>query len=169
MRSLTKSSLAIALLGVLIGNIQAITYNIIAEPPANMSVAAVVDKVVYPLEATFGILYKGDAPSATTGYHYAFVDNKEVKVSEPFTRPPLKDGLLTTLNEFFNRSISTYELNTLPQVFEPLASMHLVNSGLHNMHQIPSIHIYGNTSATKYLEGNQLQDYKAKLNVAYIG
>ncbi|KAI8090410.1 coth protein-domain-containing protein [Thamnidium elegans] len=134
-----------------------------------MSVAVVVDKVTYPLEATFGILYKGDAPSATTGYHYAFVDNKEVKVSEPFTRPPLKDGLLTTLNEFFNRSISTYELNTLPQVLEPLSSIHRINSDLHIMNQIPSIHIYGNTSAIKYLKDNQLQDYKVKLNVAYIG
>ncbi|GAA5798493.1 hypothetical protein HPULCUR_003897 [Helicostylum pulchrum] len=161
--------LAIALLGFLVGTTQAITYNVIAEPPANMSVAVVVDKVTYPLQATFGILYKGDAPSATTEYHYAFVDNKDVKVSEPFTRPPLKDGLSTTLNEFFNRSISTYEVNTLPQVLEPLSSIHRINSGLHNMNQIPSIHIYGNTSATKYLEDNQLEDYKVKLNVAYIG
>ncbi|KAI8090406.1 coth protein-domain-containing protein [Thamnidium elegans] len=134
-----------------------------------MSVAVVVDKVAYPLEAIFGILYKGDAPSATTGYHYAFVDNKEVKVSEPFTRPPLKDGLLTTLNEFFNRSISNYELNALPQVLEPLPSIHRINSDFHIMNQIPSIHIYGNTSATKYLEDNRLEDYKAVLNVAYIG
>ncbi|KAG2237294.1 hypothetical protein INT48_009027 [Thamnidium elegans] len=163
------NKIATILLGVLAGSAQAITYNIIAEPPANMSVAVIVDKVVYPLEATFGILYKGDAPSATTGYHYAFVDNKEVKVSEPFTRPPLKDGLLTTLNEFFNRSISTYELNTLPQVLEPLSSIHRINSDLHIMNQIPSIHIYGNTSATKYLQDNQLQDYKVNLNVAYIG
>ncbi|KAG2237296.1 hypothetical protein INT48_009029 [Thamnidium elegans] len=163
------NKIAIALLGILVGNIQATTYNVIAEPPANMSVTVIVDKVVYPLEATFGILYKGDAPSATTGYHYAFADNKEVKVSEPFTRPPLKDGLLTTLNEFFNRSISTYELNTLPQVLEPLSSIHRINSDLHIMNQIPSIHIYGNTSATKYLQDNQLQDYKVNLNVAYIG
>ncbi|GAA5798492.1 hypothetical protein HPULCUR_003896 [Helicostylum pulchrum] len=161
--------LTIALLGFLVGTTQAITYNVIAEPPANMSVAVVVDKVTYPLQATFGILYKGDAPSATTEYHYAFVDNKDVKVSEPFTRPPLKDGLSTTLNEFFNRSISTYEVNTLPQVLEPLSSIHRINSNLHNMNQIPSIHIYGNTSATKYLEDNQLEDYKVELNVAYIG
>ncbi|KAI9274035.1 coth protein-domain-containing protein [Helicostylum pulchrum] len=165
----TKHSLAFALLGFLVGSARAITYNVIAEPPANMSVAVVVDKVTYPLQATFGILYKGDAPSATTEYHYAFVDNKDVKVSEPFTRPPLKDGLSTTLNEFFNRSISTYEVNTLPQVLEPLSSIHRINSGLHNMNQIPSIHIYGNTSATKYLEDNQSEDYKVKLNVAYIG
>ncbi|GAA5798491.1 hypothetical protein HPULCUR_003895 [Helicostylum pulchrum] len=134
-----------------------------------MSVAVVVDEVTYPLQATFGILYKGDAPSATTEYHYAFVDNKDVKVSEPFTRPPLKDGLSTTLNEFFNRSISTYEVNTLPQVLEPLSSIHRINSNLHNMNQIPSIHIYGNTSATKYLEDNPLEDNKVELNVAYIG
>ncbi|GAA5808628.1 hypothetical protein MFLAVUS_002020 [Mucor flavus] len=167
--ALIMNKIAIALLGFLTSGAQAITYNVIAEPPSNMSVAVVVDKISYPLQATFGILYKGDAPSSTTGYHYVFVDDKDIKVSEPFTRPPLKEGTLTTLNEFFNRSISTYEVNTLPQVLEPLPSIHRINSNLHNMNQIPSIHIYGNTSATKYLEDNQLQDNKVKLNVAYIG
>lgn len=163
------NKIAAVLLGLLVSSAQAITYNVIAEPPANMNVAVVVDQVAYPLEATLGILFKGDAPPATAGYHYAFIDNKDVKVSEPFMRPPLEKGVSTTVNEFFNRSISNYDLVTLPQVKEPLSTIKRINSDLHIPYQIPSIHIYGNTSATKFLMEDQLEDNDVKLNVAYIG
>lgn len=46
---------------------QATTYNVITEPPTNMSVVVVVDKVVFPLKVTSGILYKGDPPAANVG------------------------------------------------------------------------------------------------------
>lgn len=46
---------------------QATTYNVITEPPTNMSVIVVVDKVVFPLKVTPGILYKDDAAAANVG------------------------------------------------------------------------------------------------------
>lgn len=135
-----------------------------------MSVVVIVDKVVFPLLiVTSGIIHRGEAPSAKIGYTYAYVNtmSNAVQISEPFSRSPLKEE--KTLNEFFNRTISTYDVYSLPQVLEPLHNIHRIQSDLHIENQIPTIHLYGNTSATDYLHANQQEDIDIKLTMTYFG
>jgi hypothetical protein len=117
----------------------------------------IVDNVPYPLSVDYGILYHGEAPSAKIGCDYAIIDttnSNTVSSFEPFLRPPFGEGEKSTLNEFFNRSIDKYDLVTLPQALEPLSSIHKIESDLHIPNQMPSIHIYGNTSVIDYLHQN---------------
>jgi hypothetical protein len=149
---------------------QNITYSIIASPAsADMSVAVIVDNVAYPLSATGtnSLLYQGEAPSASNEYHYAILDSmKQVNTSESFTRSPIQSN---TLNEFFNRSLNTHELVTLPQVYDPLPSIHRITSDLHIQGQIPTMHIWGNETAVTELHGKQLEDLDVELNLTYYG
>lgn len=137
-----------------------------------MGVAVVVDESVYQLEPEHGILYKGEAPSAKSGYKYAFVDtsntaNMEVS-PESFTRNPV-DGD-STLNEFFNRPSNYYKTKSLPQTLAPLDSINRIESELHIPNQILTIHIYGEQVAIDNLHTNSKdRELDVKLNVAYFG
>ncbi|EPB83655.1 hypothetical protein HMPREF1544_09571 [Mucor circinelloides 1006PhL] len=148
-----------------------ITYNVIASPPtADMSVAVIVDNNIYRLTApTSGaLLYTGSAPAAKSEYHYAIIDSvNQVNASEAFTRTPVLNE--STTNEFFNRSISTHQLNYLPQVYEPVSVIDRIESGLHHLDQIPTIHIWGNQTAIDLLHKNQLEDLEFELNLTYYG
>ncbi|GAN11375.1 hypothetical protein MAM1_0566c10934 [Mucor ambiguus] len=153
---------------------QNITYNVIAAPESNsnMSVAVVVDNTTYPLAAKAsdgGLLYQGEAPVAQTGYHYAILDAmKQVNASEAFSRLPVMNK--TTYNEFFNRSSNVYNVTSLPQILEPISAINRIESDLHLQDQIPTIHLWGNTTAIEALNGNQLdEDLNVELNMTYYG
>jgi hypothetical protein len=79
-----------------------------------------------------------------------------VQFSESFVRVPLKEVL--SLNEFFNHSLSTYGIGSLPQILEPSQTINKIQSDLHIANQIPTIHIDENVSAIDYLHANQLED-----------
>lgn len=148
---------------------QAVMYNVITEPLVNMSVVVVVDKAIFPLKVSSGILHQGDAPPAKVGYNYGYVVgiNATLQILEPFVRAPFRGE--SSPNEFFNRSVSIHDIHGLPKIFNPLQNIHRIQSDLHQENQIPTIHLYGNTSATKYLHENQQEDIDIKLNMAYFG
>lgn len=149
-----------------------ITYSVIASPEsADASVVVVVDNTTWPLNAasSSSILYQGEAPVAQSGYHYAIVDgNKQVNATEGFSRAPIVDGK-QTVNEFFNRSLNSYQFSSLPQVLPLLPVINRVKSDLHIQGQIPTMHIWGNETAVNYLHQNQLEDVDVELNLTYIG
>ena len=154
----------VALLGY-VPTSHAVTYSVVAAPPQNMSVVVQVDDVFYPLQPEHGILYKGEGPDANTGYKYVYINDTD-KIEEGFTRLPS----FTIVNEFFNRSSNVYNLNTLPQVLSPLASIHRIDSELHIQNQIPTLHIYGDQASIDLLHANQTnEELSAQLNFAYIG
>lgn len=135
-----------------------------------MSVAVIVDNNIYRLTTpTSGdLLYTGSAPAAKSEYHYAFIDSaNQVNASEAFTRTPVLNE--STTNEFFNRSISTHQLTYLPQVYEPVSVVDRIESDLHHLDQIPTIHIWGNLTAIDLLHKNQLEDLEFELNLTYYG
>ncbi|KAI8098289.1 coth protein-domain-containing protein [Gilbertella persicaria] len=147
-----------------------ITYNVIASSANNFMIAVNVDDTLYPLHPSYGILFQGEAPAAKKGYRYSIInaDDNIVNITEPFLRPPLEHNVVSTPNHFFNRSIDIHELNYLPQALEPISALNRVQSDLHIPSQIPTIHIYGNTSATQYLHENQLEDIEVNLDMTYI-
>ncbi|KAI8090412.1 coth protein-domain-containing protein [Thamnidium elegans] len=147
---------------------QNITYNVIASPyTSDQSVVVVVDNTVWPLTSTLGIMYQGTAPIAQTEYHYAILEsNQQVNTTEEFTRSPVSES---TVNEFFNREKNSYQINSLPNVITPLSSINRIQSDLHIDGQIPTIHIWGNTSAVSFLHEKQLEDVDVELNFTYIG
>ncbi|KAI8635953.1 coth protein-domain-containing protein [Parasitella parasitica] len=150
---------------------QNITYSVIAAPEtSSMLVAVVVDDMRYPLVATpndGGLLYQGQAPVAQSGYHYAIVDqSQQIAVSEPFSRTPVQDQ--KTYNEFFNRTMNVYNVELLPQIMDPISVINRIQSDLHIYDQIPTIHLWGNTTAIQALNGNQLDgDLDVELNMTY--
>lgn len=147
------------------------TYNVIASPAnSGMSVVVVVDSSAYPLIASSpnSLLYSGMAPIAQNDYHYAILDaaSYRLNVSEAFSRPPIQNAT-TTINEFFNRSLAFHQLNSLPQVYEPVSVINRIESDLHILNQIPTIQIWGNQTEIDLLHKNQLQDLEFELNVSY--
>lgn len=147
---------------------QTITYSLIAAPfSTDQSLAVVIDNKTWPLFVTHGILYQGKAPIATTGYYYAILENdNQPNATEAFYRTPSQNN---TPNEFFNRSSNIYQVLTLPEILAPLPSINRITTDLHIEGQIPSIHIWGNVTAVKYLHENQLEDLNVELNFTYIG
>lgn len=147
---------------------QNITYNVIASPyTPEQSVVVVVDDISWPLASAFGILYQGEAPIAQTGYHYAILEsNQQVNTTEGFSRTPVPES---TVNEFFNRASNQYEISPLPQFLAPLSSIDRIQSELHTLNQIPTIHIWGNETAVALLHENQSEDLDVELNFTYIG
>lgn len=146
---------------------QNITYNVITSPSStSQSVAVVVDNTTFPLSATNGILYSGEAPIAKGGYSYAILENSQINSSEPFSRSPVTSN---TPNEFFNRSRNEYQVVQLPQALPELPNINRVESKLHNISQIPTIHLWGNQSEIDFLHKNQLTDIDIRLNMTYIG
>ncbi|KAF1796993.1 coth protein-domain-containing protein [Mucor lusitanicus] len=135
-----------------------------------MSVAVVVDNNMYRLAAPKAgdLLYSGSAPAAKNEYHYAILDSaNQVNASEAFTRSPVLNE--STANEFFNRSISTHQLTYLPQIYEPVPVIDRIDSNLHHLDQIPTIHIWGNQTEVDLLHKNQLEDLEFELNLTYYG
>lgn len=134
---------------------------------ADQSLAVVIDNTTWPLYETYGIIYQGSAPIATTGYYYAILENdKQPNVTEAFHRAPSQND---TVNEFFNRTSEYHEVLSLPQMLPPLPSINRIDTNLHINGQIPTIHIWGNASAVKYLHEKPLEDIDVRLNFTYIG
>lgn len=126
----------------------------------------VVDNTTFPLQVNAGILYQGEAPVAKQAYHYVVLnENKAVNRSEEFSRSPVATN---TPNEFFNRAQNIHQVRTLPQFLPPLSSINRIESDLHILGQIPTIHIWGNQTAVETLHKNQMQDLEVNLNVTYI-
>ncbi|CEP14944.1 hypothetical protein [Parasitella parasitica] len=148
-----------------------IRYNVIASPESpNMSVAVVVDNNTYILGASESatLLYSGNAPIAQVGYHYAIVNSaNQIHATEAFSRAPFQGE--STENEFFNRSLSTHQLSSLPQVYKQMPYVNRIESDLHILNQIPTIQIWGNQTEIDMLHKEQLQDLKFKFNVTYYG
>ncbi|KAG2204353.1 hypothetical protein INT47_009395 [Mucor saturninus] len=151
-----------------ISNAKNITYSLIAAPfSADQSLAVVIDNTTWPLYETYGIIYQGKAPIATTGYYYAILENdKQPNVTEAFHRTPSQND---TVNEFFNRTSEYHQVLSLPQMLPPLPSINRIDTNLHIQGQIPTIHIWGNASAVKYLHEKPLEDISVRLNFTYIG
>lgn len=161
----------LSLLASLITAQNNITYNVIASPASSdMSVAVIVDNNTYRLAASTptSVLYSGSAPAAQNGYHYVILDStNQVNASEAFSRTLNQNEVAT--NEFFNRSLVTYQLNYLPQVYKPVSSINRIDSDLHILNQIPTIQISGNQTEIDILHKNQLQDLEFEFNVTYYG
>ncbi|KAI8645156.1 coth protein-domain-containing protein [Parasitella parasitica] len=135
-----------------------------------MSVAVVVDNNTYILAASESatLLYSGNAPTAQVGYHYAIVkSDNQIHASEAFSRAPVQSKF--TENEFFNRSLSTHQLDSLPQVYKQMPYVNRIESDLHILNQIPTIQIWGNQTELDILHKDQLQDLKFRFNVTYYG
>ncbi|KAI9480424.1 MAG: coth protein-domain-containing protein [Benjaminiella poitrasii] len=175
-RVLFLLTLAIFVVGTLQRNI---TYSVIAaslEIAEFVSVVVIIDDTNYYPLTTLGssnnLLYQGQAPIAQNGYRYSILlknssTSSTNQISEAFTR---SQTLVSTPNEFFNRSRNIHEINHLPEVYKPLSAIHRIKSDLHRLNQIPTIHIWGvNTSTIDVLHENQHEDYEVHLNVTYYG
>jgi hypothetical protein len=130
-----------------------------------MSVVVVVDNQTYPLSKN-GLLYSGDAPISQSGYHYAILDaQKQPNATETFSRAPVQEN---TVYEFFNRTMNTYNVSSLPQIYEPISDR--IDSQLHNRSIIPTMHIWGNETAVEVLHQNQsTNELEVNLNMTYYG
>ncbi|KAI8878014.1 coth-domain-containing protein, partial [Backusella circina FSU 941] len=145
-----------------------ITYNVISLATGTQSMAVVIDSKTYPLsigddQAT--LLYSGDAPKASDGYSYALMDNDAIVYQENFTRSPVNED---TVNEFFNRSWNTWELDNLPVILPNLPIMDRIDSDLHIDGQIPTIHIIGNQTQLDSMHANSTSDIDVSVNMTYM-
>ncbi|KAI8137003.1 coth protein-domain-containing protein [Fennellomyces sp. T-0311] len=132
--------------------------------------AVVVDDKVYPLIVTpeSAILHTGSAPTPQKGYYYAVIKKDEASTvlqHEPFVRSPVSDS---TPNEFYNRSKNTHEIKPIPQVLDPLPSIHRIQSKLHPGNQIATIHIVGAQNEIDRMHNKIKEDIQVITNVTYI-
>ncbi|KAI9480423.1 MAG: coth protein-domain-containing protein [Benjaminiella poitrasii] len=149
-----------------------IKYNVIMPAPSNQSVVVLVDDKAYPLKASekSALVFCGEAPNSQNGYRYALVDSSRqnvISTVEAFTRSPLHN-ISSTPNQFFNRTHDINVLHRLPQILDPLPSIHRIKSDLHILEQIPTIHIHGSQEAVDLLHKDQLDDSSVKMDVSYI-
>jgi hypothetical protein len=147
-----------------------ITYSVVTSlPKPNMLVKVVIDDDhSYLLEADeSSILFRGEAPEASSNYRYAIYDGEgDTTLVESFSREPVSES---TVNEFFNRSKNVHELAPLPQVYQPLSVLNRLQSDLHIEGEIPTIHLWGDQNEIDHMHQNQLEDVKIRLNMDYIG
>lgn len=130
--------------------------------------AVVVDNQSYPLtigDDQASMLYSGDAPKASDGYSYAIMDNDAIVSQENFTRSPVDEN---TVNEFFNRSWNTWELDTLPVILPNLPIMDRIDSDLHIDGQIPTLHMVGNQTQLDAMHANSTGDIDVGVNMTYM-
>lgn len=134
------------------------------------SMAVVVDEKPYPLavdnKSGCAILYTGTAPVAKDHYYYAKQKAGAIVEREAFTRPPVEKD--QTPNEFYNRSRNAWPITPLPNVLEPLPSIHRIQSDLHVGGEIPTIYLVGNKSGVDLMHTKVLDDIKVTLNMTYI-
>ncbi|KAI8970671.1 coth protein-domain-containing protein [Pilobolus umbonatus] len=145
---------------------QNIVYNVIAEASANHSVSVIVDKKAYPLVPTSGVLYQGEAPIARSHYYYSMTVNSTVVIKESFKRKAVK---VNTPNEFFDRPQNKYKINKLPQILPDIPSRNEIDTKLHRIDEIPTIHIFGDQADVDELHVEQEKEVKKKLSFTYIG
>lgn len=49
-------------------------------------------------------------------------------------------------------------IESFPQIMEPISAIKRIESNLHTIDQIPTMHLWGNTTAIQALNGNQIDD-----------
>lgn len=149
-----------------------VKYNVISLLPkddAAANMAVVVDDHPYPLESTTSssILFAGSAPAAQHHYYYAKVkQDGSVIEKESFQRKPF-DGD-TTPNEHYNRSWNKWEITQLPNVLEPLPSIHRIKSDLHNDGEISTIHIVADAKQIQNMHEHSQDDIQVMTNMTFI-
>ncbi|KAI7875567.1 hypothetical protein K492DRAFT_116740, partial [Lichtheimia hyalospora FSU 10163] len=131
--------------------------------------AVIVDDHPYPLESTTlsSILFTGSAPAAQHHYYYAKINSDGgVIEKEPFERKPF-DGD-TTPNEHYNRTWNKWNIAQLPNVLEPLPSIHRIQSDLHKDGEIPTIHIVGDAEQIQNMHEHSQDDIQVMTNMTFI-
>ncbi|KAI8388122.1 coth protein-domain-containing protein [Radiomyces spectabilis] len=143
-----------------------ITYNVISAGPTD-SVAVVVDNVKYPLSpsSVAPILYTGEAPAATKGYHYVRLHGNQVQDQESFTRKPVNED---TTNEFYNRTWNSREIRQFPKLLEDLPVFNRMESQLHVVGEIPTFYFSANQKQIDNLHENSIAENEVLTNLTYI-
>lgn len=140
--------------------------------PDNYALGVIVDNDLYPLTTVDSIstlYHTGDAPRAHLGYRYAIIDkNGDIIIEEEnFSRSPVIED--STLNEYYNRSWNTMNVDKLPVIMEPLPILNRIQSDLHLEGQIPTIHITGNQTAIDIIHNNAREDIRVPdIKITYI-
>ncbi|KAI9258887.1 coth protein-domain-containing protein [Phascolomyces articulosus] len=137
--------------------------SMINQPDTSMVV--MVDDQQYPLtqSSESRIVYTGSAPVAQSGYQYAKANGNSILEHEPFTRQPVESD---TIYEFYNRSHNSWEIPSVPSLYDPLYNR--IDTELHLEGQMGTIHIYGNASGMDHMHANILDDITVITNMTYI-
>jgi hypothetical protein len=145
-----------------------VQYNVVSLVGQDQSLGVVVDNQIYTLDVSdkSPLLHSGHAPAARTGYKYVILDNDGIRIQqENFTRTPVSED---TYYEHYNRTWNFMEVDTLPNIMDPLPIIHRVKKDPHFEGQIPTIHITGNQSAMDFIHSNPREDVKINMNITYI-
>lgn len=140
--------------------------------PDNYALGVIVDSDLYPLTTVDSIstLYHiGDAPRANVGYRYAIIDKDGgiVIEEENFSRSPVIQD--STLNEYYNRSWNTMNVDKLPVIMKSHPILNRIQSDLHLEGQIPTIHITGNQTAIDIIHNNAKKEIQVPdVKISYI-
>lgn len=107
---------SLAFSGVLAADVQ---YSVIAFPTGNQTIGVSVGGQTVQLQksSVHPNIFSGAAPFGST-YQYVIMDGQS-NTPESTTRK-LADGVVSTGNEFFNRSQTVYNVPALPQAFNPI-------------------------------------------------
>ncbi|KAI8146996.1 coth protein-domain-containing protein [Fennellomyces sp. T-0311] len=146
--------------------VQAAQYQVISLVNNDASMAVVVDGQVYPLTRSdvSSIVHTGTAPLAEHGYFYAKARGSSILEREPFMRP--MPELEITPYQFYNRSWDTWEIPSLPQLYDRLSDR--IDTDLHLDGQIGTFHIHGNNTWIDEMHNKVYDEIKVLVNVSYI-
>lgn len=136
----------------------------------NGNMGVIIDDIKTPFKLDVSketpYVFTGIAPSAVKGYRYAKINSSKIYQTEPFVRFPTKTN---TLNEFYGRSINIHSIPEYPQLFTPLASIHRIDTLIHQDGQIPTFFFYGNQKGVREMHSNLFLNTKVELNLTYVG
>ncbi|KAG2213884.1 hypothetical protein INT47_001153, partial [Mucor saturninus] len=136
----------------------------------NADMGVIIDEIPTPfmlgVSEETPYIFTGVAPSALKGYRYTKINSSKIYDTETFSRFPIKEN---TLNEFYGRSTNIHNIPAYPQLFEPLASIHRINTDIHQDGQIPTFFLYGNPAGVREMHSNVFLKTKIELNLTYIG
>ncbi|KAL0142502.1 coth protein-domain-containing protein [Mucor lusitanicus] len=157
----------VALTSIAVAQSTNTTYNVVAPVISGQSVGVIVGNQTYPLNRSGAcpLIFTGSAPSGQQ-YQYVKLNNESgVIEKEAFSRSAVSGNV--TLNEFYNRTWTTMDVPTLPQVLEPIESLNRNDSGLHVEGQIPTIYLSARNYKLKALEDLSRSDL-VSMDMVYI-
>lgn len=107
--------ISLAILSLQLVQAADIEYSVIAFPKEQQSVAVVVGGQAYPLAPStdHANIFKGNAPAAEQ-YQYQLGDALETPIRKQ------QQGIVSTGNEFFNRSQTIFDIPAIPQAYNPI-------------------------------------------------
>ncbi|KAF9912765.1 hypothetical protein BX616_010230, partial [Lobosporangium transversale] len=148
-----------------------ITFNVVGYPSSptgsfGVSIGGTVHKLIAN-ETTFPV-FKGTVPGTTGTVQYSYVEldpQGGVVKTEPFVRQLANQSETSTLNEFFERQTTVWELPKLPYTY---LATYPSKTKAFKQKQIATIHVTGPKALIDEMNANPKNDKEYKVDFRFI-